>query len=226
MTLLHYDRYGGRKGRYKPGFPRILELFDPWERRTQQFRDEWSQDLWLLRRSDLTVKSIEVHPQPLEYLSRGIRHRGVADLAIEVPRGMVYEALGRAPDASDAEHHAELHRAAELHGVRSSVVPLAELRGRSNLIQNMEHVRRVLVMWLDHDLSAAQYGVLGALKGGALARATLRAAVSEQAGEGAVQGLEAAIFRLHFSRQVRVDLDGRYDDEAHAERCELLLGPA
>jgi hypothetical protein len=214
MTLLHYDRYGGRKGRYKPGFPRILELFDPWECRTHQFRDEWSQDLWLLRRSDLTVKSIKVHPKPLEYLSRGIRRRGVADLAIEVPGGMVYEALDRAPDASDADRHAELHRAAELHGVRSSVVPLAELRGRSNLIQNMERVRQVLVMWLDRDLSAVQDGVLGALKRGALARAALRVEVSGQAGEDAVQGLDAAIFRLHFSRQVRVDLDGRYDDDS------------
>lgn len=214
MTLLHYDRYGGRKDRYKPGFPRILELFDPWERRTQQFRDEWSQDLWLLRRSDLTVKSIEVHPKPLEYLSHGIRRRGVADLAIEVPSGMVYEALGRAPDVSDAERHAELHRAAELHGVRSSVVPLAELRGRSNLIQNMERVRQVLVMWLDRDLGAVQDGVLRALKGGALARAALRAEVSKQAGEVAVQALDAVIFRLHFWRQVRVDLDGRYDDDS------------
>ncbi|SHN13551.1 hypothetical protein [Rhizobacter sp. OV335] len=218
MTLRHYDRYGGRKGRYKLGFKRILELFDPWEHRTLQFRDEWSQDLWLLRRSDLTVKSIVVDPKPLEYLSLGIRRRGVADLAIEVPRGTVYEALGRGPDASDAECHAELHRAAELHGVRSSVVPLAELRGRSNLIQNMEHVRQVLVMWHDRDLSAVQHGVLDALKGGALTRVALRAELSEQAGEAAVQGLDAAIFRLHFSRQVRVDLDGRYDDDCVIHR--------
>jgi hypothetical protein len=214
MTLLHYDRYGGRKGRYKPGLPRILELFDPWERRTQQFRDEWSQDLWLLRRSDLTVKSIEVHPKPLEYLSRGVRRRGVADLAIEVPRGLVYEALGRAPDSSDAERHAELHRAAELHGVCSSVVPLTELRGRTNLIQNMERVRQILVMWLDRDLSAVQDSVLSALKGDSLTRAALRAEMFERAGKEAIQGLDAAIFRLHFSRHVRIDLEGRYDDDS------------
>lgn len=211
MTLLHYDRYGGRKGRYKQGFPRILELFDPWERKTQQFRDEWSQDLWLLRRSDPTVGSIAVHPKPLEYLSRGVRRRGVADLAIEVPWGLVYEALGRTPDSSDAERHADLHRAAELHGVRSSVVPLTELRGRSGLIQNMERARQILVIWLDRDLSVVQDSVLSALEGSSLARAALRAKVSQQVGEDAVQGLDAAIFRLHFARQIRIDLDRRYD---------------
>ena len=170
MTLLHYDRYGGRKGRYRSGFRRILELFDPWERRTQLFRDEWSQDLWLLRRSDPTIKSIEVHPKPLEYLSHGIRRRGVADLAIEGPGGLVYEILGRAPDLSGAERSSQLQRAAELHGVRSTVVPLTELRDRSALIQNMERIRQVLVMWLDRDLVAVQNCVLGALKGGLLTR--------------------------------------------------------
>lgn len=212
MTLLHYDRYGGRKGRYKPGFPRILELFDPWERRTQNFRDEWVQDHWLLRRSDPTVKSIEVHPKPLEYLSCGLRRRGVADLAIEVPAGLVYEALGREPDSADAERHSELRRAAELHGVRSSILPLMELRRRSRLIQNMERVRKILVMWLDHDLVAVQDGVVSALKGGSLTRADLRAKVCEEVGEDAVQSLDAAIYRLHFSRRISIDLEG-YDDD-------------
>ena len=212
MSLLIYDRYGGRSRRYKVNPGRLIGLLDPWERKSLEFRDERIYDLWLLRRADLAVRCIVVRPEPLQFIRFGDRSRGVADLLVTGPEGAIYEALLLGNDAQARRREDDLRCAAQAHGARWRVTSADELAQHTCLIGNMDRIRHALASWLDHELAPIRRCVLGALSGDPLTRAELRARVEAEIGSGMAQPTDVAVYRLFFERKLSLDLNRRYDD--------------
>lgn len=214
MSLLLHDRYGGRHGRYKNYRGRLLELLDPWDRKTLQFCSEWVYDLWLWRRADPETRAIVVRPEPLPYLKLGHRGSGVADLAITTPAGVTtYELL------LPADHHRanrrvhDLRHAAEVRGFLWKTTSIIEIERHSELIRNMDRIRQELVIWLDHRLCGIKKTVIEALANGPKTRAQVNTHVAAALGGHAVSQVDVAIFHLFFDRKLTLDLHRRISHE-------------
>jgi hypothetical protein len=217
MSLLMYDRYGGRKRRYKINPGRLIGLLDPWERKSLEFRDERVYDLWLLRRADPTVQRIVVRPEPLQFIRFGDRRSGLADLLLAHPEGVIYEALLSSDRLQAQRREEDLRCAAEVHEVRWRMTSADELAKHACLIANMDHIRQALVAWLDHELAPIRRCVIGALSGGPLTRAQLHAHIQAEIGSGMTQPTDVVVYRLFFERKLSFDLNRRYDDASVIE---------
>lgn len=212
MTVRHFQSYGGRKGRYKYGPVALVGLFDPWERRSLEFRGVWVKALWLLRRADVDVQSIELRPPRLRWLYNGELLQVQADLKVVRSTGVTYEVAADISSPSTRRKVELLQVGARLRRADWNIVGLDELEAHARLIDAMSVVRQTLAMWLDHDLSVASLLIQSQLLSGPLSRAELRQRVHDALGPDGAAAADAAIFRLYFGRKVAIALADGWED--------------
>ncbi len=213
MSLLIFDRFGGRHYRYKTIPGTLVQILDPWERRTLSLSSPWLRDLWLCCKADTAVEAIAERPKPLEFLAKGRRLQGVADFAVKQSGSITYHALVRDDSAEGFERQLHLGQAACAHGVHYRAWKRDELTQRRVLIENMGHIRQCLAVWLDWNLISVEQRIMATLAAGALTRKQARLSISAELGEEGIQQFDAGLFRLYYAKRVLLDLNRRYDDE-------------
>lgn len=218
MSLMIFNRFGGRRYRYKSIPGTLVEMLDPWERRTISLSSPWLRDLWLCCRADPAVEAVVERPKPLEYLDRGQRHRGVADFAIKKAGSLTYHALLKEGSERSLQRERQLSLGARAHRVHQRVWSHEELSQCAPLIENMGYARHCLAVWLDSDLAAVEMVITDALANGTYSRGQLKQSIRAKFGEEGLLQSDAAIFRLYFTKHLTLDLNRRYDDESQIDR--------
>ena len=215
MTVRFYTKHGGRTGRYKEGVGRLSGVFDPWEQRSLDFRSENVRALWLLRRAEAGVESLDLRPSLLQWVRNGTRHSFQPEMAVRRASCLTVEAVIRGDGAARLRHVNGLREAASIHGLAWRATPIEELTAGAERIANMEHIRQVLTVSHDDPLTMLVSWVPSTLaRDGSCTRAGLRARLDRNTGQACAEGLDAAIFRLYFAGRLWIDLERRFEDES------------